>query len=60
VCATLDRLGIFYRSGVARTGVIAEIGQGKAVVVRGGDKPRLPTDFRAKFNRRSNRESSQS
>jgi len=30
VCATLDRLGIFYRSGVARTGVIAEIGQGKA------------------------------
>jgi amidohydrolase len=42
VCKVLDRLGVRYRDQVARTGVIAEIGQGKPVIAIRADMDALP------------------
>jgi amidohydrolase len=42
VCRVLERLGVRYRDGLARTGVIAEIGQGRPVVALRADMDALP------------------
>jgi amidohydrolase len=42
VRGVLDRLGIRYRKGVARTGLIAEIGQGKPIIALRADMDALP------------------
>jgi amidohydrolase len=42
VCTILEQLGIRFRSGVASTGVIAEIGEGKPVIALRADLDALP------------------
>lgn len=42
VATVLDQLEIGYRSGVARTGVIAEIGQGEPIIALRADMDALP------------------
>jgi amidohydrolase len=42
VCSVLEQIGIRYRSGVARTGVIAEIGHGRPVIALRADMDALP------------------
>jgi len=42
VCKVLDRLGIPYRAGMARTGVMAEAGQGKPIIALRADMDALP------------------
>jgi len=42
VCRVLDELGVRYRAPVARTGIIAEVGQGKPVIALRADMDALP------------------
>lgn len=42
VCSVLEQIGIRFRSGVASTGVIAEIGKGKPVIALRADLDALP------------------
>lgn len=42
VCSVLDRLAVRYRSGVASTGVIAEIGEGRPRIALRADMDALP------------------
>jgi amidohydrolase len=42
VCTVLEQLGIRFRPGVASTGVIAEIGEGKPVIALRADMDALP------------------
>ena len=49
VCKVLDQLDIPYHSGVARTGVIAEVGQGKPIVALRADMDALPVTERTEL-----------
>ncbi len=46
VCSTLDRLGVPYRSGVGRTGVVAELGEGRPCIALRADMDALPINER--------------
>jgi len=46
VCSTLDRLGIPYRPSVARTGVIAQLGEGRPCIALRADMDALPISER--------------
>lgn len=49
VCGVLAHLGIPHRLGVARTGVIAEIGQGKPIIALRADMDALPVTERTRL-----------